>query len=171
MHTPFHQSRSRQLRILGLTERCSRSPMLVRIGIIGCDTVLLHARRPGRAFRLISARWPSLWRSPAARSKRKIAAATIVAAFICDFARPYGGNQIKSRTQCHAASRSCARPFVIDCDRHSAAPCGSTQRPQSSLSPECHKARPKAASPMSHRASDCHWTIASACSGRGLRSL
>ena len=41
---------------------------------------------------------------------------------------------------------------------------------QPRLSPECHKASPKAASHMSPCARDCHWTTASACSGRGLGS-
>ena len=73
LHAPFHQLRSRQLRIWGLQNgfrQCWRSPMLVRIGIIGCDALLLHARQPARPLRSMSARWPSLWRSRAAHSGR-----------------------------------------------------------------------------------------------------
>jgi hypothetical protein len=38
---------------------------------------------------------------------------------------------------------------------------------KTALSPECHKASPKMASHIRHRARDCYWTIASACSPGG----
>jgi hypothetical protein len=42
-------------------------------------------------------------------SQRQIAAATIAAALTSHFARPYGGNQIKSRTKCYRSHHDSVR--------------------------------------------------------------
>jgi hypothetical protein len=67
------------------------------------------------------------------------------------------------------ASRFCAWPFVID-TKSTECRARANATASNALSPECHKARPKAATHMSHHARDCHWITASACSSRGLGS-